>query len=498
MRNRIIRHIIAALVAVVACHQPAAAAIRLIEPRPWSIINSNGIRLRAELDSSFATGTPVAFFVRYSGAAAHEARGHLSPIAVDSTPPYEHLFDCSQIPDQAWYDLLLRVEAVDSSSVARRSERVYVILDRNPALSTLVHHVRSIGRRSPSLRDLRSQEPITLHNAANSYAVRFLASPDTLHFFCTIRDSAQVCIEREGLPNPYTQPWDSTEGNYFGFTDLVFDHDFIGLFFAPHPSPLADSTARLLYIQPDGTFFAPITLPRRSLTRNWGHTIRVRTIARDDSLVTIRGAIHRAALGEGLDELWFQFYASDKDTRDGLRVIASWAGSPHNHLNPSEWGRLVIDPQPPVVLYVWLAVATAVMLVAGVAVGIRRRPTPAEQPSAAEQPDADPLISAARGIIDREYANPELCREYLAEQLRISSGYLGNIFKKSTGKSLPGYINDIRIQKAAELLRQGGYTVSRAAAAVGYSTARHFSGEFRKRFGQSPRQFQHRNAPPDA
>jgi AraC-like DNA-binding protein len=76
----------------------------------------------------------------------------------------------------------------------------------------------------------------------------------------------------------------------------------------------------------------------------------------------------------------------------------------------------------------------------------------------------------------------------LAEHAQISSSYLGNIFKKVTGKSTIDYLIDIRINKAKSLLRDG-FTVSDTSKLVGFNDIFYFSRAFKKHEGINPSQY---------
>jgi AraC-like DNA-binding protein len=78
--------------------------------------------------------------------------------------------------------------------------------------------------------------------------------------------------------------------------------------------------------------------------------------------------------------------------------------------------------------------------------------------------------------------------QQLAEYAQISPSYLGNIFKKVTGKSTIDYLIDIRINKAKSLLRDG-FTVSETSKLVGFNDIFYFSRAFKKHEGISPSQY---------
>jgi AraC-like DNA-binding protein len=76
----------------------------------------------------------------------------------------------------------------------------------------------------------------------------------------------------------------------------------------------------------------------------------------------------------------------------------------------------------------------------------------------------------------------------LSEYAQISPSYLGNIFKKITGKSTIDYLIDIRINKAKSLLRDG-FSVSETSKLVGFNDIFYFSRSFKKHEGTSPSQY---------
>lgn len=76
----------------------------------------------------------------------------------------------------------------------------------------------------------------------------------------------------------------------------------------------------------------------------------------------------------------------------------------------------------------------------------------------------------------------------LADYAQISPSYLGNIFKKITGKSTIDYLIDIRINKAKSLLMDG-LTVSETSKLTGFNDIFYFSKSFKKHEGISPSQY---------
>ncbi len=98
----------------------------------------------------------------------------------------------------------------------------------------------------------------------------------------------------------------------------------------------------------------------------------------------------------------------------------------------------------------------------------------------------------AHGRVERVVA---LLRERLAEPPSLeelgrlvgcSSFYLSRTFSSEMGLTIPQYLRQVRLERAAELLRSGRFNVTEAAMEVGYSSLSHFSQAFHEHFGCCP------------
>ena len=76
--------------------------------------------------------------------------------------------------------------------------------------------------------------------------------------------------------------------------------------------------------------------------------------------------------------------------------------------------------------------------------------------------------------------------EDIALQLRISEVYLRRIFKSETGTTIINYLNELRIERAIEMMESGDYKIFEIAEKVGYSSSQYFIKVFRKYIGVSP------------
>lgn len=88
-------------------------------------------------------------------------------------------------------------------------------------------------------------------------------------------------------------------------------------------------------------------------------------------------------------------------------------------------------------------------------------------------------------VLSRNLAEPPSLDE-IAREVGCSPFYLSRTFTKETGKTISQYLRQLRMEKAAELLRSGKYNVTEAAMEVGYSSLSHFSAAFHETYGCCP------------
>ena len=79
---------------------------------------------------------------------------------------------------------------------------------------------------------------------------------------------------------------------------------------------------------------------------------------------------------------------------------------------------------------------------------------------------------------------------FLAQYVaKTSSGHLARLFRSQHGVSFTAYLRELRMQKAADLLRRTRLPIQRIAASVAYDDSSRFATHFRRRFSLTPRDF---------
>lgn len=94
-------------------------------------------------------------------------------------------------------------------------------------------------------------------------------------------------------------------------------------------------------------------------------------------------------------------------------------------------------------------------------------------------------VQRAQEILRVELVNPPSLED-LGKKVGCSPFYLSRLFSQEAGLTIQQFIRQVRMERAAELLRTGKCNVTEAAFAVGYNSLSHFSTTFHETFGCCP------------
>ena len=83
----------------------------------------------------------------------------------------------------------------------------------------------------------------------------------------------------------------------------------------------------------------------------------------------------------------------------------------------------------------------------------------------------------------------QIRQQEIADYFFISKEYLSRKFKQEFQVSMVDYINQLRINRAKELLAAPSAKVNEVALAVGFSDEKYFSTVFKKITGMSPKNY---------
>ncbi|MBQ9859228.1 MAG: helix-turn-helix transcriptional regulator [Clostridia bacterium] len=98
------------------------------------------------------------------------------------------------------------------------------------------------------------------------------------------------------------------------------------------------------------------------------------------------------------------------------------------------------------------------------------------------------LVRQALVDFQRLYANPFSLTAY-ARSLPMEPGWFSRLFRRETGSSPQAYLTNLRLTRAAHLLRSTDCPVGEVARLVGYEDPLYFSRLFARHFGVSPRHY---------
>jgi AraC-like DNA-binding protein len=94
-------------------------------------------------------------------------------------------------------------------------------------------------------------------------------------------------------------------------------------------------------------------------------------------------------------------------------------------------------------------------------------------------------VDQVRFLLSQNLAAPPSLEE-LGKKIGCSHFYLSRIFSAQTGQTITQYLRQLRLERAAELLRAREHNVTEVALEVGYNSLSHFSAAFQETFGCCP------------
>ena len=99
------------------------------------------------------------------------------------------------------------------------------------------------------------------------------------------------------------------------------------------------------------------------------------------------------------------------------------------------------------------------------------------------------IIGDVLTVLQHRYSDETLSLNTLAEQLGVTPNYLSSLFRREMGITFSAYLENYRMERAKDLLRDVRHKVYEVASAVGYGDARHFGKVFKSHTGRTPLEF---------
>jgi len=95
------------------------------------------------------------------------------------------------------------------------------------------------------------------------------------------------------------------------------------------------------------------------------------------------------------------------------------------------------------------------------------------------------LIEQVMGYIQTNYADSDLSLTQVADHFHVSESYLSYTFKIQSGVNFVSFVENLRMTKAKELLRQTSLKIGDIALQVGYASTNSFCRAFKRSTGDS-------------
>lgn len=96
------------------------------------------------------------------------------------------------------------------------------------------------------------------------------------------------------------------------------------------------------------------------------------------------------------------------------------------------------------------------------------------------------LIDDIVAYIRSNYRDPSLCLNKISDEFGISESYFSHMFKENMNINFSVYLEDLRLNEAARLIREGNSNMTEVSIKVGYNNATSFRRAFKKKFGVTP------------
>lgn len=96
----------------------------------------------------------------------------------------------------------------------------------------------------------------------------------------------------------------------------------------------------------------------------------------------------------------------------------------------------------------------------------------------------DIFIAKVNAYIEKHLDTANLTE--LSQHLYMNSSYVSQLYKQKTGRNFSDYLLEVRMEKAAELLRSTPEKIYNISKSVGYGNWKNFSKAFQSYFGLTP------------
>ncbi|SFB41722.1 Helix-turn-helix domain-containing protein [Cohnella sp. OV330] len=99
------------------------------------------------------------------------------------------------------------------------------------------------------------------------------------------------------------------------------------------------------------------------------------------------------------------------------------------------------------------------------------------------------IVGTIKTLIEQKFQDPNLSQQSIASTVKLTSAYVGKLFKDQCGTTVTEYMNEVRLAHARMLLLQTDDTIADIMDKCGYSNQSYFFRLFKGKFGSTPKEY---------
>ncbi len=158
---------------------------------------------------------------------------------------------------------------------------------------------------------------------------------------------------------------------------------------------------------------------------------------------------------------------------------------------------IIVRPSPLPTILASIVILTFVFILMSAAMHRRKAANAAVTEAVAGEPGQEERLSgddlrfvkAFLSFLEENLDNGDIGSEDMASALNISRSVLFDRCRTLLGKAPAEYLRDLRFEKAVQMLREGGHSISQIAYQTGFNDSHYFSKAFKQRFGKTPSEY---------
>ncbi|NIK77607.1 AraC-like DNA-binding protein [Paenibacillus castaneae] len=99
------------------------------------------------------------------------------------------------------------------------------------------------------------------------------------------------------------------------------------------------------------------------------------------------------------------------------------------------------------------------------------------------------MLETVKELIEQKFPDINLSQQSIAMTVKLSSAYIGKLFKENYKMSITEYMNEVRLNHAQALLVQDNYTIAEIMDKCGYANQSYFFRLFKGKVGSTPKEY---------